>query len=168
MKLTKDFNTTLDLKITGGLDWHGLAPEIQHSLKMVVANAQAIRDYLGKPVIVSSGLRSQSKNASLTGASKTSQHLHGEALDLVLGDNLELVFRGILLGHIELPYPPSQVIQERNPNTGAEWLHIGVVTDRWLESNKQSKPHRLTQTEFLRTDDMIHYDAVSLKPFNVW
>jgi hypothetical protein len=165
MKLTANFRTDIDHKITGGLDWHGLSDDVQANLMMVVENAQAIRDYLGKPVIVSSGLRSQAKNASLDGASKTSQHLYGEALDLVLGDNLDRVFRGLMMGLIHTPHPFSQVIHETN-GSGAQWLHIAVVTDRWVAVNK-GKPHRLTQTEFLETKDGKAYKLVSLKPFSV-
>lgn len=49
----------------------------------IVAFAQQIRDYFGKPVIVNSGYRCREHNVKVGGVSK-SQHVNGNALDIVV------------------------------------------------------------------------------------
>lgn len=71
MKLTDNFDTSKDKKITNGVDWDDLDVAKQANAKMLAENLQVIRDFLGKPVTVTSGYRPAAKNASV-GGSKTS------------------------------------------------------------------------------------------------
>ena len=53
------------------------------NLKVLAKNIfQPIRDHFKKPIRVSSGYRSKELNNALKGASATSQHMTGEALDI--------------------------------------------------------------------------------------
>lgn len=57
----------------------------------LIEKLQEIRDYLGKPIIVVSGYRSQAYNKKVGGSSK-SQHMYGRAADIrVSGMNTEEV-----------------------------------------------------------------------------
>lgn len=175
MKLTKNFNTVTDPKITGGIGWKDYP--FKENAQRLADIAQTIRDYLNCPVTVSSGYRSQSKNARLKGASKTSQHLHGEALDLVPtcldSDGLDDLFLALVDGRIKLPHPTSQIIRESD-GKGAEWLHIGIKTFRWVEHNKAQLNatgavkfnKRLTHCEYLVTRDAVNYETVKYRPYD--
>lgn len=150
MKLTDDFDTTIDTKIFGGV-----TPTPLHidNAKILAENAQEIRDFINSPIKVTSGLR----NHNPKGGSKTSQHFHGEAWDLSF-KGLDLVFTALVNGTLVLPHKCSQVIKERNSD-GNEWLHMAITTDRWIEL----QPERSKFTEFLRTTDTINYTMVAVK-----
>ena len=47
----------------------------------LAALLQKIRDHFGRPVVITSGYRTAAYNATLPGASKTSQHIQGRAAD---------------------------------------------------------------------------------------
>lgn len=78
MKLTKNFDSKeFDCKdgtaATGGA---------LSNLKSLAENLQVLRDHLGKPIVINSGFRTVSYNASLKGSSPVSQHLYGRAADI--------------------------------------------------------------------------------------
>ena len=178
MQLTDNFNTTKDLQITGGVLWEDLEQYFKANLLKSVENLQAIRDHLGLPVKVTSGLRTGMKNASLAGSSNTSQHLFGEALDFQFkGQTWELlegIVKDILNGTIKVPHPCSQVIVERKPSNGAEWIHIAICTERWLKINseryiktkEQKFKMRETHCEFMRTYDTVNFDLLGRLPYS--
>ena len=179
MQLTKDFNTERDTKITAGLGWDNVNEDVKFNAKLLAQNAQAIRDYVGKPITVTSGYRPADKNSSV-GGSKTSQHIHGEAWDIVISgftrDMMDEISAKIREGEIILPNPCSQIIVETN-QFGRSWIHMGIKTYRWIEYNKemlrasttpsvQAKfTKRLTNCEFLSTKDTRTFDLVGYKPY---
>ena len=81
---------------------------------------QPIRDKWGKPIRISSGFRSYALNKKVGGVA-TSQHLKGEAADIVCDDNnvlwkiiREMIYNGeIVVG---------QLIDEKN----LMWIHISL------------------------------------------
>ena len=81
---------------------------------------QPLRDYLGVPIIVTSGYRNHAVN-TLVGGAVSSQHLKGEAADIVIKgmDPLQVVKAIEDLG---LPY--DQVIAEYKG--GKSWTHVSV------------------------------------------
>ena len=58
-------------------------PEITRRLNALVDKVlDPLREKFGAPIIVTSGYRSPKVNAATPGASKTSQHMQGEAADI--------------------------------------------------------------------------------------
>ena len=101
------------------------------NLKQTAQRMDAIREGLGKPIIVTSGYRSPEVNAAI-GGSKTSAHCHGLAVDFTCpgyGSPLA-VAKAILASGIEF----DQLIHEY----GA-WVHIGFA-----EPGKPSRKQTLT------------------------
>jgi hypothetical protein len=151
---------------------------------MNIENLQAIRDYISKPIVITSGLRSVDTNSGLKGASKSSQHLFGEALDFVVkGDDeaLDRIYEALINKTIKLPHAPSQVILEEVG--GKKWLHLGLKSPRWIEESRlrlqyaiqnqdtigQAKHNRkLTATEFLTTTDGKAYQLIASRPYGDW
>lgn len=81
---------------------------------------QPIRDKFHKPIKVTSGYRSKSLNKSV-GGSSSSQHLKGEAADIVADNNRilwNLIVEMIRLGEITV----GQLIDEKN----LRWIHISL------------------------------------------
>ena len=179
MQLTKDFNTERDTKITAGLGWDKLTDDQKMSARLLAQNVQVIRDYVGKPITVTSGFRPADKNAAI-GGSKTSQHVHGEAWDIVVsGQTRELLDElsaKIRTGELVLPNPCSQIIVETN-QFGRSWIHMGIKTPRWIEYNKEMLKQsvsemvkakftkRLTSCEFLSTHDARTFEMIGYKPY---
>jgi hypothetical protein len=151
------------------------------NFKLLAENLQAIRDFLGKPVIVTSGLRSQNINNSLQGSSKTSQHLFGEACDFIVKgldpSGLDDLFNKIIKLDLVIPNACSQIIRESN-GKGAEWIHMGIKTLRWIEAQKKviacptansaqkaKATKRLTHCECMRTPNMIDFELIKYIPY---
>ncbi|MCH5235695.1 MAG: peptidase M15 [Muribaculaceae bacterium] len=81
---------------------------------------QPIRNKFGKPVKVTSGYRSDALNTAI-GGSKTSQHLKGEAADIICNDNKalwNLIINMIQNQEIRV----GQLIDEKN----LRWIHISL------------------------------------------
>lgn len=150
-----------------------------HNVQMLADNAQVIREFIAKPLIITSWYRPITTNSKASG-SKTSQHLYGEAMDfIVLGSDaigLDELFNDIINGNIKLPHSCSQIIRETKGE--ANWIHIGIKTYRWLEAQKQTikststssaqksrATKRLTHCEFLRTKDTINFELIKYKPY---
>lgn len=181
MQLSKNFSISEFNRL--GLS---LSESEVENFKCIASNLQSIRDFVGKPITVTSGKRSIQKNNGI-GGSKTSQHLFGEAADFVIdgvdSHALDDVFNMIYLGKIKLPCSCSQVIREsrtKNDGTKSEWIHIGIKTDRWIEAQKQSLnsaisrkdtiaqskfSKRLTSCEFLTSPDGVEFNLVGYKLF---
>jgi len=101
------------------------------NLRSTAEKMDAIREMLGKPVLVSSGYRNAEVNA-LVGGSKTSAHLQGLAVDFTCpgyGSPLA-VAKAILASGIEF----DQLIHEFG-----SWVHIGFA-----EPGKPSRRQTLT------------------------
>lgn len=141
-------------------------------------NLQAIRDFLGKPVGVSSWYRPTTVNRS-AGGSKTSQHLHGEAVDFYVraldAAGLDDLFKLIIDGKIKLPHACSQIIRETKGQS--EWIHMGIKTFRWIEAQKEvissnansmqksKATKRLTHCECLRTPNTVDFELIKYVPY---
>ena len=55
--------------------------------KGLIFKLQTIRDIANKPLPISSGIRCQAHNNNLPGSSPTSQHLTGNAADIIIQDS---------------------------------------------------------------------------------
>lgn len=94
------------------------------NLKALCENVlQPLRDYLGVPIIISSGYRCPELNRILKGA-VNSQHLKGEAADFIVPvKKLHDVFLYI---KDNLPY--DQLLFEKN-KAGDIWIHVSFRKD---------------------------------------
>jgi len=129
MQLTANF-TLAELEYSAKAEALGISNRAPHDHQLALRAlathvAQPIRDHVG-PMRVSSGYRSAALNAATPNASKTSQHLRGEALDFVpLRMNMLEVFNWIIQSNI----PFDQIIAEHftksgKPNAHGMWIHI--------------------------------------------
>ena len=82
---------------------------------------EPLREYLGKPIIITSGYRGEILNRKVGGA-KTSQHLYGQAVDIqIAGMNPLQLF--LYIKESGLDY--DQLILERTKK--AEWVHVSYT-----------------------------------------
>lgn len=87
-----------------------------------------IRDRFQVPLIASSFFRSPTLNNSTPGASKSSQHMKGEAIDhLLIGRNNQ-VFRWVKDNVNELDF--DQMIWEYGTKEEPAWVHVSKVSYR--------------------------------------
>lgn len=103
-------------------------PTFEHmeNLKETCREADLVREFLGHPMIITSGYRSPKLNAAI-GGSKTSAHCLGEALDFRcpgFGTPSE-VFEALRKSDIAF----DQLILEYPDSPGA-WVHIGFSEPR--------------------------------------
>lgn len=76
-----------------------------------------IREIMGIPIIVTSGFRSFAVNKKVGGAA-TSQHLRGEAADLICADNKKLY--SAIMDNLEF----DQLIWEKGNDNQPAWVHV--------------------------------------------
>ena len=128
MKLSKNF-TYEELCHSGVAERKGLRnrPKTTEEERVVIKNLKALcievlqplRDYLGKPVVISSGYRSEEVNR-MVGGVKGSQHLKGEAADIHV-ENTEHLLK--IMHFIMEETDFDQLIWEKN-KAGTQWVHV--------------------------------------------
>jgi zinc D-Ala-D-Ala carboxypeptidase len=108
------------------------------NLKALAENIlQPLRDSLGFPINITSGLRVPALNAAVRG-SKTSQHTKGEAVDIKVSGKNKVIFDWIVNN---LDY--DQIISEF-PNESGEpsWVHVSYKKN---EVNRNQKLKAIKQ-----------------------
>ena len=128
MKLSKNF-TYEELCHSSVAERKGLRnrPKTKEEESVVIENLKALcmevlqplRDYLGKPVVISSGYRSEEVNRAVGGV-KGSQHLKGEAADIHV-ENTEHLSKIMHFIMDETDF--DQLIWEKNKQ-GTQWVHV--------------------------------------------
>lgn len=88
--------------------------EIENLRALAVHILQPLRDFIGRPIIVNSGFRSLQVNR-LVGGSATSQHVLGQAADIVV-EGMSPLELAKIIAEMELPY--DQLIREPT------WVHV--------------------------------------------
>ncbi len=92
------------------------------ALKELCTNVlEPLRQALGKPVVVSSGYRSQTVN-SLVGGSKTSDHLYGRAADISCPGMAPINLAKLIVS-MHLPF--DQLIVEFG-----SWVHVSIPSPK--------------------------------------
>ena len=110
--------------------------EVVENLKaLCVEVLQPLRDFLGKPVVVSSGYRCRELNEKVGGVSN-SQHLTGEAADIRVKDRRELIE---IMRFIMDDTVFDQLIREKSA-TG-EWVHVSYKRN----GNNRQQVFKLTR-----------------------
>ena len=128
MRLSKNF-TYEELYYSNVAERKGLKnrPKTKEEEKKVIENLRALcievlqplRDCLGKPVVISSGYRSEEVNR-MEGGVKGSQHLRGEAADIHV-ENTEHLLK--IMHFIMEETDFDQLIWEKN-KAGTQWVHV--------------------------------------------
>jgi hypothetical protein len=96
------------------------------SLTQLAAMLEVIRAHFGRPLKVNSAFRGQAVNAATPGASKTSQHMLGEAADIEIPGVDDAELHRWICTQSGLKY--GQCILERPP--GRSWVHVSICGTR--------------------------------------
>ena len=128
MRLSKNFSYE-ELTHSNVAERKGLKnrPRTKEEEKRVIENLKALcmevlqplRDFLGKPVVISSGYRCAELNKAVGGV-RNSQHMKGEAADIHV-ENTEHLLKIMHFIMDETDF--DQVIWERN-RAGTQWVHV--------------------------------------------
>lgn len=98
-------------------------PEHIENFKKLAENVfEKIRNNFGKPIRISSGYRSAALNKITKGASKTSQHSTGEAIDIDM-DNTDITNKE-LFDYIKNNLSFDQLIWEFGTDKNPDWVHV--------------------------------------------
>ena len=91
-------------------------PDIYDNLLLLIINVlQPLRNFIQKPIIITSGYRSQLLNQKVGGVD-TSQHCKGQAADFIIKDmSIHAIIEAVNKSGIEY----DQLINEYN-----QWVHI--------------------------------------------
>lgn len=98
--------------------------QIVNLCKLCIMVLQPIRDKLKTSIRVKSGFRSEALN-KVVGGTATSQHLKGEAADIICNNN-KLLWNTIVSMIQERKIVVGQLIDEKN----LSWIHISLPTQR--------------------------------------
>lgn len=89
-------------------------PDVLANLGFTAKNLEAVRAYLGCPIIISSGYRCPELNKAVGGQPK-SQHLTGQAVDFIAPG-----------------FGPPRAVAARLKDSGIGWDQLIVEFDRWV------------------------------------
>tara|TARA_R110000868_G_scaffold800_1_gene5869 strand:- start:2720 stop:3184 length:465 start_codon:yes stop_codon:yes gene_type:complete len=88
---------------------------------------EKIRLHFGVPIYVSSGYRSKELNAIIKGASSTSQHCKGQAIDIDMDGSLGGVTNKMVFDFIKDNLVWDQMIWEHGTDDNPDWVHVSYV-----------------------------------------
>lgn len=129
MQLSKNFSLAemLDSLTAANLNYKEQfepSPEIIENLRLLCVNVlQPLRDYLGKPISISSGYRCARLNKQI-GGSITSEHMQGMAADIKLQVNGLCDNKKIFDAIVALKLPFTQLISEFGTVNNPQWIHV--------------------------------------------
>jgi len=95
---------------------------IENFKKLAVNVFQPIRDHFNRAIFLSSGYRSAELNKITKGASSTSQHCSGEAIDIDM-DGTEITNKQVF-DYIKANLNFDQLIAEFPVNNNPAWVHV--------------------------------------------
>ena len=119
------------------------------NFKLLAENVfEKIRNNFRCPIHISSGYRSKELNACTKGASATSQHSTGEAIDIDMDGSANGVTNKMVFNYIKDNLEFDQLIWEFGTNENADWVHVSY------ESTGKQRKQILKAT---RVDGKPHY-----------
>lgn len=95
---------------------------VENMTRLINVVLDPLREAYGKPITVNSGYRSPALNKVTKGASKTSQHMTGEAVDITVKSKEGNKW---LFDYIKDNLPYDQLIDEYNYS----WVHVSLDAD---------------------------------------
>jgi len=127
MKLSKNLTlgeaTKSATAIKNGISNKPSGEHLSNLIQIATKIFQPVRDHFQKPIIVSSGYRSQALNDLIGGASG-SQHSKGQALDLDGSVDNFLIFE-FIKNNLEF----DQLIWEFGDDENPDWVHVSYKTE---------------------------------------
>ena len=117
--------THSDIAIRKGID-NTPTPDQTAAMKVCCMSMDAVREYLNRPILVSSGLRVKKLNEA-AGGSKKSAHMQGYAMDFMaptFGDQ-RAVFNAIKASGIKFD---NLILEYPNAPSGG-WVHISFAPE---------------------------------------
>ena len=105
-----------------GIDNTPTAQAEENMTRLINVVLDPLREAYGKPIYVNSGYRSPALNKVTKGASKTSQHMTGEAVDITVKSKEGNKW---LFDYIKDNLPYDQLIDEYNYS----WVHVSLDAD---------------------------------------
>ena len=126
MQLSKHFELA-EFTRSGSAKRLGISnqPTAAHQANMVLLCEKVlepIREHFGRAIFLSSGYRSAALNAKTPGASSTSQHCSGEAVDIDM-DGTEVTNKQIF-DYIKENLEFDQLIWEFGTDANPDWVHV--------------------------------------------
>lgn len=108
---------------------HGISnmptPEHIENLKKLAENVfEKVRNHFRCPIHLSSGYRSKELNACTPGASATSQHSTGEAIDIDMDGSSNGVTNKMVFDFIKDNVEFDQLIWEFGTDANPDWCHV--------------------------------------------
>ena len=118
---------------------HGIinmpTPEHIENFKALAENVfEKIRNHFRVPIHISSGYRSEALNAVTPGASPTSQHSKGEAIDIDMDNSSNGVTNKMVFDFIKDNLKFDQLIYEFGNATNPDWVHVSYTTKKPLRN----------------------------------
>ena len=109
--------------------WNGAPKEAEENLRSLVEQVlDPLREQYGRPIRVTSGYRCPKLN-NLVGGAPNSQHMRGEAADIVANNPEDNVLLGRL---IEALGKFDQLIYEQCDRKGnPRWIHVSYKPNGW-------------------------------------
>ena len=112
------------------------------NMKLVGKIYDEVREFIGKPLIVSSFFRNEALNKKL-GGSKTSLHCSGAAIDIDSTDN---VYNKQIFDYIKSNCEFTELIWEFGNDTKPDWVHVAYngknekeILVAYKDSNNKTK-----------------------------
>jgi hypothetical protein len=105
-----------------GINNNPTKPHLDNMVKLANNIFQPIRDNFKRPIHISSGYRSKALNDSIKGASKTSQHSLGEAIDIDM-DGTDITNASVF-NYIKDNLNFDQLIWEFGTDENPSWVHV--------------------------------------------
>jgi hypothetical protein len=128
-------------------------PEHIINLKALAENIfEPIRAHFRCPIYISSAYRSHELNQALKGASKTSQHLKGEAIDIDMDQSPNAITNEMIFNYISMKLDFDQLIWEHGNTVNPAWVHV---------SYKKNGPQRHEILRAVMVDGQTRYIKVS-------
>lgn len=100
-------------------------PEHIENFKKLAENVfEKVRNHFRCPIHISSGYRSKELNACTPGASPTSQHSTGEAIDIDMDGSSNGVTNKMVFDYIKDNLEFDQLIWEFGTKENPDWVHV--------------------------------------------
>lgn len=107
-----------------GIDNTPTGEQLANLTELAAFIFEPLRVHFGVPIYVSSGYRSPALNAATPGASASSQHSLGQALDLDQDGRGTGVTNRMVFEYIRKTLPFDQLIWEYGDDASPDWVHV--------------------------------------------